>query len=218
MAKGNPPFSIHQENKLLMALLERKVDADKWFYSDLNFDQLYPVAIQQLARMHWTPLDVARKAANFLAIKPNVKILDIGSGVGKFCLGAAYYKPDAFYYGTEQRKNLVYQADAVKEMLGFENVAFFHSNFTQLDLRDYDHFYFYNSFYENLAGTDKIDNSINYSGELYDYYSRYLCNQLEGMPAGTRLVTFHSLDDEIPHGYQRVDSGVDDLLKFWIKK
>lgn len=200
-----------------MPLLERKIDTDKWFYSDQQFDQLYPEPVRQLARMHWTPLNVAQKVANFLATKPSVKVLDIGSGVGKFCLGAAYYRPDAFYYGTEQRKNLVSYAEAAKEMLGFENVAFIHANFTQLDFRDYDHFYFYNSFYENLSGTDKIDRSIDYSGELYDYYNRYLCKQLEGMPTGTRLATFHSLDDEIPQSYKQVGSALDNLLKFWIK-
>ena len=38
-----------------------------------------------------------------------------------------------------------------------------HGNFTQLDFKNFDHFYFYNAFYENLAGTDKIDDSIDYS-------------------------------------------------------
>ena len=59
-----------------------------------------------LDQRHWTPLCVSRKAADFLAAESNVSILDIGSGVGKFCLGAAYYKPDAYYFGVEQRKNL----------------------------------------------------------------------------------------------------------------
>ena len=59
-------------------------------------------------------------------------------------------------------------------------------NFTQVDFRKFDHFYFYNAFYENIAGTDKIDNSIDYSGELYNYYNRYLFKQLEQKPAGTR--------------------------------
>ena len=200
-----------------MTLLERKIEADKWFYSDDQFNQLYPVPMRELASMHWTPLHDAHKVANFLEAEQNVKVLDIGSGVGKFCLGAAYYRPAAFYYGSEQRKNLAHYANAAKEMLGFKNVAFVHGNFTQLNFRDYDHFYFYNSFYENLAGTDKIDNSISYSGELYNYYNRYLSQQLEGMPAGTKLATFCSLEDEIPGSYREVNSEFDNLLKYWIK-
>ena len=162
-----------------MPLLEKRIHAEKWVSSDEQFDQLYPFSIQVLARKHWTPLSVARKAANFLASENNARILDIGSGVGKFCLAAAYCKPKAFYYGVEQRKSLINDAETARKTLRFENVSFIHGNFTQLDFRNYDHFYFFNSFYENLAGRDKIDDSIDYSGELFNYYNRYLYKQLE---------------------------------------
>lgn len=190
---------------------------DEWFNSDYQFHQLYPMEMRRLARRHWTPLSVAGKAAGFLAAERGCRILDIGCGVGKFCLSAAYYKPNAFYYGIEQRKYLVDYAEKALDQLGFENVSFFHGNFTQLDLRNYDHFYFYNSFYENLVGTEKIDDTIAYSGELYHYYNRYLYRQLEHTPAGTRLATFHSLEGEIPPGFHVVGTDMDNLLKFWIK-
>jgi hypothetical protein len=102
-------------------------------------------------------------------------------------------------------------------LLELGNVKFLHGNFTELDLGRYDHFYFYNAFYENLVGTDKIDNSIHYSSELYHYYNRYLYRQLEKMPAGTRLATYHSLEDEVPPGYHVVGSEAGNLLKCWIK-
>jgi len=201
-----------------MSLLKKRNYVEKWFSSDEQFHQLYPLSIQLLARRHWTPLSVVRKAAGFLAAENDVRILDIGSGVGKFCLGAAYYKPDAFYYGVEQRKILVNHAETAKEILHLENVSFTIGNFTQLDFRNYDHFYFYNSFFENLASGDKIDDSIDYSGELYNYYNRYLFKQLEQKPGGTRLATFHSMEDEIPQSYHEVGAEFDNLLKFWIKE
>ncbi len=200
-----------------MPLLEKRINTESWFSSDAQFNQLYPSSIQLLAQRHWTPLVVARKAANYLAAESNMRILDIGSGVGKFCLAAAHYKPMAFYYGIEQRKRLINYADAAKEKLRIENVSFIEGNFTQIDFRNYDHFYFYNSFYENLTGTDKIDDSIDYSLELYNYYNRYLYKQLEQKPPGTRLASFHSLEDEIPKGYHIVGSEMNELLKFWIK-
>lgn len=200
-----------------MQLVEKNIYTDKWFSSDEQFNELYPLPIQELAQRHWTPLSVARKAAGFLSAEKNVRILDIGSGIGKFCLAAAYYKPNAFYSGVEQRKNLISHAESARDILRFENISFIHGNFTQLDFRNYDHFYFYNSFYENLAGTDKIDESIDYSRELYNYYNRYLYKQLEQKPAGTRLATFHSLEDEIPPGYYIVGTEMNKLLKFWIK-
>jgi SAM-dependent methyltransferase len=200
-----------------MPLLEKRSTTENWFSSDTKFNKLYPASIQLLAPRHWTPLIVARRAANFLAAENNVKILDIGSGVGKFCLAAAHHKPKAFYYGIEQRKKLVNQAVAVKEILGIENVSFMNGNFTKIDFRNYDHFYFYNAFYENISGTDKIDNSIDYSLELFNYYNRYLYKQLDQKPPGTRLASFHSIEDEIPKGYHVVGSEMNDLLKFWIK-
>ncbi|MBL0336187.1 MAG: methyltransferase domain-containing protein [Chitinophagaceae bacterium] len=190
---------------------------EKWYRSDDHFNKIYPIPIQDLARRHWTPLAVARKAACFLAAEKNVSILDIGSGVGKFCFGASHFRPNAMYYGVEQRLPLVNYAENARAILGVDNVSFIHCNFTQLEFKDFQHFYFYNSFYENLADTDKIDNSIDYSGELYNYYTRFLFKQLELKPAGTRLATFHSLEDEIPHMYHEVGSEMDNLLKFWIK-
>jgi len=200
-----------------MELIERSIFAEKWFESDEHFNQLYTKSIQSLSRHHWTPLSVARKAAIFLNAEKNARILDIGSGVGKFALAAAHFRPQAFYTGVEQRKNLVEDAEIAKGILGLANVSFIHGNFTQTDFRKYDHFYFYNSFFENLSGRDKIDNSIDYSAELYNYYNRYLFKLLEQKPAGTRLVTFHSLEDEVPPDFHVVHTAMENLLKFWIK-
>ncbi len=201
----------------MMPLNNSSIHTQKWFDSDWDFNQLYPKSIQALARGHWTPVSVARKAAMFLGLEKNVRVLDIGSGVGKFALAAAYYTPKAFYTGVEQRKYLVGHALMAKDITGLSNVSFLHGNFTQVDFRNYDNFYFYNSFFENLSGKDKIDESIDYSAELYDYYNRYLFKKLEQTPEGTRLATFHSLEDEVPPDFHHVGSEMDGLLKFWIK-
>jgi cyclopropane fatty-acyl-phospholipid synthase-like methyltransferase len=200
-----------------MILSEKRKTDEKWFYSDEQFNQLYPLDIRTLSARHWTPLQVARVAAGFLATEKQAKILDIGSGVGKFCLSAAHFYPQATFYGVEQRRYLIKHAETAGKILGFKNVSFIHGNFTQIDLKNFDHFYFFNSFYENLTGTDKIDEDILYSAELFNYYNRFLYKQLEKMPAGTRLVTFHSLEDEIPDCYQVVDVQMSNMLKFRIK-
>ncbi len=188
------------------------------FSSDKELDELYPSSIQQLAHKHWTPLQAAIKAADYLAAEPQVKILDIGSGVGKFCLAAARIKPAAFFYGIEQRKNLISYAEAAKEKTGIANVTFIQGNFTQINFQQYDHFYFFNSFYENISVAHKIDSSIAYSYELYNYYNRYLYKELEKMKAGTKMVTYHSMEEAVPEGYELLGSEMDEDLKFWLKR
>lgn len=200
-----------------MPLVSTKNKLPAGFLSDKELDQLYPAAIQQLAHKHWTSLEAAIKAAHYLAAEPQVKILDIGSGVGKFCLAAASIKPDAFFYGIEQRKNLVNYAEAAKEKTGIANVTFMQGNFTQVNFQQYDHFYFFNSFYENISVAHKIDSSIDYSYELYNYYNRYLYKELEKMKPGTKMVTYHSMEEAVPEGYELLASEMDEDLKFWLK-
>lgn len=191
---------------------------DSWFSSDAQFHKLYPASLHSFSKNHWTPLNVARKAANFLAVERGSRILDIGSGIGKFCLAAAYFRPDALYTGIEQRADLVEYSDTARLKLGLENVTFLRGNFTGLDFRQYDHFYFYNSFYENIAIAERIDESIPYSVERYNQYRYYLYKQLEKMPSGTRVATFYGMDDHMPPGYHVGGSDLDDLLKYWVKE
>jgi SAM-dependent methyltransferase len=196
---------------------KRNSSTTDWFVSDFIFNSLYPAPIQSVAEKHWTPLAVAQKAADFLAISPDVKVLDIGSGSGKFCLTAAHFHPRTNFYGIEQRQDLVNLCDRLKDKLELTNVSFICDNITKRPFKDYDHFYFYNSFYENIEGTVKIDYSVPYSEALYDAYNLYLYKQLNKKPAGTRLVTYHSFGSEIPKGYEIVHTDYDDYLKFWIK-
>jgi hypothetical protein len=190
---------------------------DHWFHSDAQLHHLYPEGIQALAERHWTPLRITLMALEFLIPYEGVKILDIGSGVGKFVLAGAYYKPGADFYGVEQRKHLVSHAETARTILGLENAHFINKNFTQLDFAPFDHFYFFNSFYENLFDTGKIDESVSCSPYLYNYYSRALYRKLRVSPPGTRVVTFHCLEGEIAPGYQVIEEHAGGLLKCWMK-
>lgn len=190
---------------------------EKWFESDNFFNSLFPTAIQLAAKKHWTPLEVAKKAAEFLAINPKETVLDIGSGAGKFCLIAAHFYPEVQFVGAEQREDLVILSNELKDQLGLKNVEFIHENITNLDFKKYSHFYFYNAFYENIEGTQKIDYKVPYSEKLYDYYNLCLYKQLKKKPAGTRIATFHSLGNEIPDGYEVLQTNFADYLHYWIK-
>jgi hypothetical protein len=187
------------------------------FGDDAAFDSRYPGHIRAKSARHWTPLTVAGKAAGFLA-EAGARVLDIGSGAGKFCLAGAHYYPETFFYGVEQRYELVMYAEEAKSHLRLPNAHFIFANMTRINFKEFDHFYFYNSFYENVDSQDPIDNTIDTSYSLYNYYTQYLRAALEQKPGGTRLVTYHSLEEEIPSSYSLADVSYDTLLKMWIKR
>lgn len=187
------------------------------FSSDTAFDALYPAHISQLASRHWTPLSVAKEAATFLAVGDSPRILDIGSGVGKFCLVGAHFFPSAFFAGVEHRGSLHAIATKLSIKLGLSNTAFFEGDFSNIDFSAYQHFYFYNSFYEHLELSDLIDDSVPISNELFHAYNRNLYKALKKMPSGTRIATFHSTENEMPTSYEVVGIGSNEDLKFWIK-
>lgn len=186
------------------------------FDNDAAFDWMYPEHLQLLSLKHWTPLAIARKAAEFLA-QPGARVLDIGGGIGKFCLAAGYHFPETYWYGVEQRHELIYHAEEAKDYTRLPNVNFIYANITQVNFKEFDHFYFYNSFYENIDPDNQIDDTMEISEGLYAYYTQYLFKVLEEKPSGTRLVTFHISGEEVPSGYQLADVSYDTLLKMWIK-
>ncbi len=200
-----------------MATRKTIMDKEKWFATDAKFDKLFPLDIQEMTARHWTPLDVAQKVSDFLVVEEGVKILDIGSGIGKFCLVAAHSKPNAFFYGVEQRESLVQYAEAAKAKLQITNAFFEQANILDVPFKNYDHFYFYNAFYENVSDVGRIDNSTNYSTQLLNQYNQHVRTQLSRKPAGTRLATFHSLEGEIPTSYHVIGTALDEVLKFWMK-
>ena len=69
---------------------------------DSRFDLVYPREIRELSDRHWTPVEVARKAAVFLVREPGTRVLDIGCGPGKFCIVGAL-ATDGRFTGVEQR-------------------------------------------------------------------------------------------------------------------
>jgi hypothetical protein len=201
-----------------MSLVLTPGKLDTWFSSDSQMHLVYPESIRLLAHRHWTPLAATRMMAQFLALQTGVKILDIGSGVGKFCLAGAYYQPSASFFGVEQRKDLVNHAETARKILGMGNAHFLHANFTELDFAAYDHFYFYNSFYENLDGTDKIDDKIGCSSGLYNYYNRCLYKKLEATAPGTRLATFHYPGEKMPPSFHLAEELAGGAVKCWIRE
>jgi SAM-dependent methyltransferase len=187
------------------------------FIRDAEFDLVFPKKLREVSAIHFTPIEVAKQASRYLATRQGVKILDIGSGSGKFCMVASAYSAEGCFVGVEQRKQLHAIAQRISKKNNLQNVKFIHANITDIDFKDYDAFYFFNAFYENISLLGKIDQKIESNRGLYEAYSAYVCEQLNSMPIGTRLVTYYSFMKEIPDSYEIKEMGFDGKLKMWEK-
>jgi SAM-dependent methyltransferase len=182
------------------------------FISDKEFDHNFPHHIERLAHRHWAPATIAKRAARFLVSKPGTRVLDIGSGAGKFCIiGAACN--DGMFVGVEQRKNLCLLAVKIGQRYKLNNVRFINANVTDIDFSNYDAFFFYNAFYENIEPDGAIDTSVKLDKSLFQIYTHQLTQKLLAMPQGTRLVTYWG--EWVPVGYELVYRNGNDSLRFW---
>lgn len=196
---------------MVFELLKLNIDV-----TEDDFNSIYPEKIRILARQHWTSVSVAKLASEFLVDRPGVKVLDIGSGAGKFCMiGATNTR--GHFTGVEQRLELIELSRRVSDSYRIRNVKFIHANITSIKFSDYDAFYFYNSFYENINMANRIDDAIKLDIQLYHLYSVYIAGQFTSLPLGTRLVTFCSPLNIIPRSFKLQDSSRGGLLKFWEK-
>lgn len=184
--------------------------------NDDRFDTIYPPPVRVAAEFHFTPVDVAKCASQALVERTGTKVLDIGSGAGKFCLvGAAC--TNGHFTGVEQREGLCLLSNQLAERYGLTNVSFLHSNIREIGFEGFDAFYFFNAFYENVSQTNPIDCSVKLDKWLYHEYSLVVREKLDAMPPGTKLVTYFSYSDEVPDSYQVQLTRYDGYLKIWKK-
>ncbi len=191
-------------------------DPEMLSVEDEKFDRIYPAAIRDLSAIFWTPVAVAAEAAPWLVTTDATRVLDIGSGAGKFCLVAAATSNGRFT-GVEQRPELVEAANAARHALDLTEVEFLHANVLEIDFAQYEAFYLFNPFEENMHG-HQIGTHIPLSPALFTKYTRHVAAQLGARPLGTRVVTFMAYADDIPSCYDCVQTRFGDDLKLWIKE
>ena len=190
--------------------------------ADLRFDQLYPDWVQDLSEMFWTPVAVAQRSAEFLVSRPGDKILDIGSGVGKFCfIGAAI--TSGVFHGIEQRQDLVEVAQELQRAHPWTEslIDFRVGNMSDEAWDQYQGIYLYNPFFEQTSGPwCQIDHSIKYSRDTQAHYVQTALAKLAATPPGTRVATYFGFGSKMPTGFRRIayeqfDKGP---LELWLKE
>src|SRR5712692_7080470 len=183
---------------------------------DERFDQIYPPRVRKLSSMHWTPVAVAAAAAKLLVRKPGTRVLDIGCGPGKFCLIGSLLT-DGYFTGIEQRGHLARAARQAVLDQGIYNVEIIHSNVTSVSFSNYDAFYLFNPFEENMFERQKIDGAVPLAATLYKKYTRYVAAELGAKPIKTRVATYAGYSHEVPSCYNCQFSKFAGRLKLWIK-
>lgn len=189
---------------------------------DATFDRIYPHWARRASRTHWTPIEVARRAADFLTGgrgKHGARVLDVGSGVGKLCIVGALTTNGSFV-GVEQRVHLVTVARRVVEHHRVERCRFIHGNMIEIDWSAFDAFYFYNPFAEHLPWENRLDDTIARTPADYVRYVRFVEERLRSARAGTRVATYHGFGGTMPAECRLVSrehrgSGP---LELWIKE
>lgn len=185
--------------------------------TDEELDAFFPMKMRKLSGTQWSPVSVAKKAIEFLVKDAGTKVLDLGSGAGKFCVVAAKYSKGEIY-GIEQRENLVVLSRKLAKTYHLDNVNFIHGDIKKVNLSNYAAFYFFNSFEENINLTDKLDKENAIDVEHYEQYISYLNRELDKLPVGVKIVTYCGQGREIPESYVLVKSSNKGKLIFWEKK
>ncbi len=188
--------------------------------SDLEFDEIYEERIQWLSLQHWTPVRVAARAATLLTQAGATRILDVGSGVGKFCIVGAL-TTDAEFVGVEQRGDLVEIARRSATRMGAARASFVHANVDSFAFDGFSGVYMYNPFYEQISNlVIQIDHDIEKSQLSYRRFVQTTIDKLAALPPPVSVVTFHGFGGSLAPQYEfRGDEPAgNDLLELWTKR
>jgi hypothetical protein len=187
---------------------------------DATFDSVYPPAIRAVSRRFWTPVDVARRAAYLFRQAGARRVLDVGSGAGKFVLVAAGAVPELSFVGVEQRAHLVDVARKAHERWRRPNAFFVVGEATASSWRGFDGFYFFNTFAENLFDRDgRLDDAVELTESRFVRDVLRTERALREAPLGTAVVTYHGMSGRMPACYElrQATRAGSDWLRLWVK-
>jgi predicted RNA methylase len=196
------------------------VHSDIALSSDLEFDNVYDKRIRKLSAQHWTPVQAAARAARLLTQAGATRILDVGSGVGKFCIVGAL-TTDAHFVGAERREDLVDIARGAASRLGISRATFVRANVDTFSFEGFDGIYLYNPFYEQISRfLVQIDRGLERSEAAYRYFVRRTTEKLAAAAPPVAVVTFNGFGGTLPRAYvfRGDEPAGNDRLELWVKE
>jgi hypothetical protein len=171
------------------------------------FDRIYPAWARDLSRIHWTQVQVVKRAVELLVAntrqEDKARILDVGSGAGKFCLvGASISR--ARFHGIEQRARFVDLCQHLVRRYHVRKTTFHLGNMLEFDWSCANAIYLFNPFQEHRTPSQGIDDSIELRREYFDQYVNAVRRKLRRMSTGTRVVTYFGFGGSFPGSYERI--------------
>lgn len=190
------------------------------FVADADFDLFLPEDHQRVSSRFWTPIGVSLCVTRWLSDAGAQRVLDVGSGVGKFCVVSALASQMSFT-GIEQRPHLVTVAEELAQRFSITSrVTFVGGRLEATDFRDFDALYFYNPFGENrFPLADHLDATVEINRRRFDRDVAEAEYLLDRMPVGTHLATYNSFGGRVPDTYELVHAKVVgiNVLRLWKK-
>jgi hypothetical protein len=163
---------------------------------DRAFNDLVPTELRHLAQVHWTPVDVAVRAATLLCSRRGTRVLDVGAGIGKVCSVGAL-SGVGLWCGVEQHESLVHVAGRIARQLGVgARTVFLHDDAFAIDWHEFDALYLYNPFEHSLATAGFGPTTID--GEIQAVRVR---DRLSMLRRGTRVVTLQGFGGAMPPSF-----------------
>lgn len=209
-------INLEKKYKRILKIAEDLRDGRK--ITDFRFDEVYSQPIRELSRIHWTPVEVALRASELLVRDEQTRILDIGSGSGKFCIVGSLFSR-AQFIGVEQRPHLVQVAKSAAQILGADRASFILGNMADLDWDFFDAFYLFNPFYENQLKDIRIDETVSHSQQKFSRYVEIVRTKLRHLRTGTKVATYHGFGGDFPLGFALIHKEPigSSYLKIWMK-
>lgn len=186
---------------------------------DEAFDAIYGSRARAASRCYWTPVAAAQAAAKLFAQAGCKHVLDVGSGVGKFAV-IATLTAELEVHGVEHRAHLVHEAR--RAALAYASSArFSHAPIESITPRDYDGFYLFNPFGENLVHpTNRLDRTVPLGPPRYGKDVERVECWLSRAAVGTSIVTYNGFGGRVPGSFELVSSlpGFNCPLRLWTKR
>ena len=168
----------------------------------------------------WSPLIVARRAAEWFRDAGVQSVVDVGSGAGKFCVAGALCGP-CHFIGLEQRPFLVKSARALARLFDVnDRVRFVLGSLGEVSTPAADAYYFFNPFGDYSVGLHpRAEQDGAAVAERYARDVAAAVRLLGDAPAGTCLLALNGFGGSLPPGYTliRVDWDVAGGLRLWRK-